>query len=97
MEVQKIETAPKDGTDILALLVYGDTAMWVVAHWSHGYGRDCWMSSRSGHEYPERHVQMWAKLPEKPMFEPVADSRRVHSYGKAGESGGGLDNGSPTG
>jgi len=68
-EWQRIETAPKDGTEVLALLVYEGGACCVVATFVSGYEhvRDGWQSARSGHEYREGEIQWWMPLSEFPI------------------------------
>jgi len=60
---QPIETAPKDGTDVL-IAEYGDVA---IAHWDR-FGRGRWLGPRDNYGQCEiMQPTHWLPLPEPPQ------------------------------
>ena len=79
MEWQDIETAPKDGTEILALYLYkGHVPDYSIVRWENwGHGHGAWVAwsdgqlviesqTDSGTSYLEPFVTHWMPLPEPP-------------------------------
>lgn len=61
---QPAETAPKDGTPILACFGYGDEARMNVVVWANGYKGETWYEQ--GLEYEMRRFNHWKHLDKPP-------------------------------
>lgn len=60
MNWRDIESAPRDGSDIVVVLPFGEeTRRAAVVHWH----RDRWMNSTEGRWYGESLPTHWAPLP----------------------------------
>ncbi len=93
MEWQPIETAPRDGTQILALVAspyMDDQSTYHILSWQKGWPSrfeghpsqpDCWWANENGANYHEPYVQKWAPLPERKALSGVPMlERSIKSY-----------------
>ena len=63
MKAKPFYTAPKDGTWVLAFLIYG--RVWVSTYW----WQSCWRTYGSNINYYDDHFSHWLPMPEIPQAE----------------------------
>jgi hypothetical protein len=70
MEWQPIETAPKDGTDIVVTCGPENDPMYGVAYWDKNAWRLWWSDTATGKSRPHTWPTLWLPLPPLPEQAP---------------------------